>query len=961
MPSRGPSDREVSPDVRIAAARLEKLAGEHDTAENEAALGDAALALHDFDRAVGALARAVARRPDEAEYRSDLSAAYAARAAWRNQPGDWAKALNAAEEAIAIAPTLAPACFNRAVALEGLHLTARASEAWATCAAMDDSSGWAKEAARRAKLPEGRSRVAEPGEEFQTVREHIEDDLFLRWATAERDGRSPDARKTLDEASRLASSLAAQGGDGMAADEARLIERETADGHRAALANLAAGHVLFAQARHLFLRDRLEEAARAMSAASRHFERVGSPYGSWGRVYRAILARVNGEPDAALRLLADARADSVPPSYLDLAGRLAWTRAIALETSGRFDPSRRDLQRSIDLFHDGREIENESAVSSHLAELEWFMGNSDRAWTLEIEALTHVDALGRSTRQSIILFDASLFCDLEHLPRAAMYFENALVRLGDGAPKGPTDADVLLERARTRQTIGDVDGSRRDLQAAAAVAGALDPDLRTATMAHLHAAEAALLATAHPERAITHATEALAYLRHADVAGIAELLMVRASARRATGDLAGARQDLYAAVDAFEAERNRLDGYAERMRAFENERASYRQLVGLELSGRDTEPALTVSELGRTRGFAATGTWFTAIDPRTAYTTVPRDTAVIYMVQVSGQVHVWVLTHATLTSFSWPIAASDLAALTGRLRASIDAGATFSAIEPLAAAFTKSILEPALRLGGRPSTLVFVPDGPLANIPWAALPDDRGAPLLTAFTIVVAPSLSSFLSASARLRGFHPDDVMAIGDGHDPAASGLPWLPSADEEAADVRREYPSGVVLAGRDAQRARFFAHPYAVIHFAGHSVLDPAFPPFSRLLLAPSPGETGNQDVYGVDVIRHAFKRTGVVVLASCEAAAGRAIDGEGIVSLSTMFLRAGVPSVVASLWPVSDAAHPLFVAFHRELRRSGDPAAALRTVQQAFLSQHGMAAPVREWGGLVALGGMKPSGN
>ena len=54
-----------------------------------------------------------------------------------------------------------------------------------------------------------------------------------------------------------------------------------------------------------------------------------------------------------------------------------------------------------------------------------------------------------------------------------------------------------------------------------------------------------------------------------------------------------------------------------------------------------------------------------------------------------------------------------------------------------------------------------------------------------------------------------------------------------------------------------------------------------------------------------------RAGMAFLSGCESARGRASAGEGVLGLSSAFLVAGVPAVVATLWPVDDAATARFV--------------------------------------------------
>jgi tetratricopeptide (TPR) repeat protein len=148
-PKRGPGDRDVSPDVRIAAAKIEKLAASQDRPENQAALGVAYLAVGDVDKGVEALEGAGRRMPSNGRFQSDLAAAYIARAQSTGHEEDWRRALAAAERAIQLGPKQPEALFNRALALEGLHLDQQARDAWTAYRAVATSPQWEEEAAQK--------------------------------------------------------------------------------------------------------------------------------------------------------------------------------------------------------------------------------------------------------------------------------------------------------------------------------------------------------------------------------------------------------------------------------------------------------------------------------------------------------------------------------------------------------------------------------------------------------------------------------------------------------------------------------------------------------------------------------------------------------------------------------------------------------------------------------------------
>jgi Flp pilus assembly protein TadD len=138
----------VSPDVRIAAATLEKAVNERPTAQNLRALGAAHLIMGQFDTAIDALQSAVRQAPTDATVLSDLSAAYLVRGKNEGAPEDYARAASQADKATKANAVLPEALFNRALAFEALSLAREARESWEQYLRLDGRSAWADEARR---------------------------------------------------------------------------------------------------------------------------------------------------------------------------------------------------------------------------------------------------------------------------------------------------------------------------------------------------------------------------------------------------------------------------------------------------------------------------------------------------------------------------------------------------------------------------------------------------------------------------------------------------------------------------------------------------------------------------------------------------------------------------------------------------------------------------------------------
>lgn len=957
------AERRVSPDVVIAAATIEKYADADERPAVRAALGVAYLALGELDKAVTTLEEAAEVESTNLFFQNDLSVAYLARAATLDRAEDYVSGLAAANRAIALDPLRPEPHFNRALALAGLHMSAEAIDAWTSYRSMEPTGPWAEESAQRLEAVQARTRARSSlaaERDPQAVRERIEDRILGEWGSAVERGDRADADRLLAEAAHLSEQLAGSGGDAMARDEVRYIRRVEQAADRRVLNDLAAGHRLYAQARAHWLANRWSDAGATMSEAARHFRRTGSAYWQWSSVFQAILIQSRGEADAAIRQIKAMTLPLAERQYFHLRGRSAWVEGYLWAGRGRFDMARPLFVKAVEEFREAGERDYLAAAYMNLAESEWYLGDHESAWTSLAAAFAEVDGLAQSRR--IDHFDLAATMSLDK-DLAALEFRNAMVR---AARTPELQAQAYLRRARTLVRLARTDAAMADLDLAAkAQTASADSVWRDRIAPDIEIARADLFSEIDCGQTLQHSEAGLAALsRSAGTIRRGALLTIRAKCRESMGDMSGAKTDLLGAVQVFEDRRATIASAADRVQAFDLERATFRSLLSLQVVKLNDE-AGGFETAERARSGVLAETWRDERHDPPDHRHLPAGAAVVYYESLADRVLVWVLTRERRVSFTRPIGEAQLRRWVAQIRRAINRGAGLGELRPHSAAFFDTLVEPALELaqahaaGSSPSTVVFVPDGPLFGVPFAALPDVRGRPLLDRHIVAVAPSLETFLAASTRLANLRPMSVLAVGDAHDPATTGLPMLPRADDEAVAIGRLYPASTVLTGADATKRRFLTTPADVIHFAGHSVLNGRYPMFSRMLLAPEPVIDDSGWLLTSEITPARFGGTRVVVLATCEGAAGRTVEGEGAISLARAFFSAGVPAVVASLWPVDDDLQTLMTTVHRTLTSERDPARALRAGQRAILAERGPDTPVRVWGGFIMLGGLTPT--
>lgn len=241
-------------------------------------------------------------------------------------------------------------------------------------------------------------------------------------------------------------------------------------------------------------------------------------------------------------------------------------------------------------------------------------------------------------------------------------------------------------------------------------------------------------------------------------------------------------------------------------------------------------------------------------------------------------------------------------------------------------------------------TLVIVPDGPLHLVPFdalvSALPADGRDEAAARFLIddfAVVQSVSPHVDPTAWR--IEPRRIVAVV----PATPGRA-VPDSRAEVVGVRGAVNEAgfSVLEGDAAtpEAVLAVAASGAILHFVAHARAVESDPGSSWIALAS--GDSGRRaGLLEARNIARARVRSPLVVLSACETAGGRALDGEGVLSLSRSFLRAGATATLATLWSIGPLAADFPPAFYAALGRGAPAPAAMRAAKLA-LRQRGVSA-------------------
>ncbi|MBI3927581.1 MAG: CHAT domain-containing protein [Armatimonadetes bacterium] len=267
-------------------------------------------------------------------------------------------------------------------------------------------------------------------------------------------------------------------------------------------------------------------------------------------------------------------------------------------------------------------------------------------------------------------------------------------------------------------------------------------------------------------------------------------------------------------------------------------------------------------------------------------------------------------------------------AIVGRARGAAESN---QGLEQASYALNKVLVEPLEEdLKGK-EVLAVVPTGSLLYIPFSALarPGPGGKPeyLLERFQTVALVKSSDLDLLDDPVAGRADGPVIAFGN-----PDGT--LASARLEVQAIQSLFPGAVVYLESQATKeavGSVASKDVSYLHFATHGVLDTRDPRGTHLVMAG--GEKGRltvNEIAGLEL----GKDLRLVTLSACQTALGeREPRSELLQSMADAFGYAGSPSVVASLWKVSDdSTRELMEEFYRQLKAGQSRSRAL---QQASL--------------------------
>lgn len=459
------------------------------------------------------------------------------------------------------------------------------------------------------------------------------------------------------------------------------------------------------------------------------------------------------------------------------------------------------------------------------------------------------------------------------------------------------------------------------------------------------------------------------------------------------GDDAAAESALKEVIDLYEQQRQNIHDESSRNSFFDNEQSVYDVAIEYAYFKRqDPRRAFDFSEMSRARSLldAVRLPLQKSLEEKLTGVRLPRSTKPLDLGQIQSRLpdKTRLLQYSVLDKrlIIWVVSGSDVKSLAVEIgRETLDdkvsgylrslAGELYAARgddhRARSSELYDLLIKPVENLldKDKDTEICIVPDKTLNQLPFASLLSPRsGKYLIEDHALLMSPSANMFIISSDRARrkeGVQTERLLSVGNPRFDGAAfrDLKDLPWAATQASEIKGFYEDSTSLLERDAreQDVRREIQKSDVLHFATHYIADERSPMLSLLPLAAERRSASKENdgvLQTFEFYKMNLSRPRLVVLSACQTGIEQNYKGEGAVGLARTFEAAGIPLVVASLWPVeSYPTKELMVAFHR--RRKSDRQSTAQALRQAQLDMIKSGSPEfrkpYHWAAYTLVGG------
>lgn len=903
-----PGDAPHEPTRRVESERLRPIitdiqradAWSGRTAHSLQLRARAALLAGDPDRAIGhyELAKSLAGTPGDLDL--ELGIAYALRAKSEQRALDYEHALEyvlAADRQSRSPETL----FDSALLFEEIPLPNQAVDRWREVVGAERQPTWKNEAIRRLaaaelKLTARDQRIRDLTGSPESYLDHassasesleiVLDTALSQWLPSL--SQSAVARRAVE---RLAGDLQTARHDVWLAELLRGERNRNISGPLRALsdawqANSNGNHI---------------QAAENADVAERGFRALGNPAGAMrARLEKVYSLHRRAESEACLTAVEGLRKDAERRGFVWISGQ-AWLEEISCLTQTRRAEVIRMREEAFQWMRDSGYPGLTLRAESFLTESYVSFGSRLSIWNRGVDGVrTYWASALPPLRGYSFYFTMASSARSAGDHNAAVALLRESTRTLSAASYRKLLGVLLADLSAWEVEAGLERSAARTLEEVARLFATLNPQetLEYRREAEIVRAEAET-ASGHPRDALTRLQQLTGTIQQPDrelgIAARRRLLPALGNAFLGVGDVEQASRNYTSALEDGRRSMEKVANRAQRENAQREMESAWRGLAAADLRRGRQAAALDLWQAFRGGGATADS----PVHP-------PAGVVLLAYAPLPGGISGWIADQGGVQQ-RWLDAAQLQPAAERFARLAADRESPLDAVNSAARQLYRILITPFeahLPAGG---VLVIDADGPvLGRVPWAALQDQRGRPLLERFALAQTVGWAR-VSGELSRPAVNLSNVLIMAEPTLGAEIANQYAPLMEQrrEAFRLGKRLQTAV-LPGRKATLDAFvrLAPLSTMVYFAGHGV---SYGGFGALLLASAdPDKIPLAMLTADEIARLNLRRLELVVLAACSAGAG---EQTGIVNLDSLvrsFLEAGASRVIAAGWNVNSGA-------------------------------------------------------
>lgn len=978
------------------------------------------LLKREFDKAIAEFDEALKTAPNNAQLHSDLGAALLEKGKLQRAEDTsgrsetiLARSHDHLNQALKLNDSLLDARFNRALLYEAMGLKPQAFADWEKYVSRDLNSQWTIEAkthiedirkqsdiaaARESDLFHEFVKAQEAGADDQMWRvftkshlrngNYITNALIDKYLDAASAGRQDETHKWSQALFRLGQLSITRSGDSYTADMSRAYSNAT--GNRLAQFQKARGLMKLGYSQHNQSKNR--EAIQSYEQAKTLFEQLGDHSDALLAQFLIAFCTWQGDDtESALPILTHLESQCAARNYKWLSAMTQNGLANVRERLAQYSQAVANSWTSHKL---SREISDDNGAlrALHmLANLYRRLGNDRQSLHFAQQGLDLGSSISADNSQMIGFYNTTAlsFSALGH-HLVALEFEKQAVALANKMGNPLMQSRYHVQMGLIQGMLNNNDQAIADIRSGIEIARKLGEEKLGREMVAF-----GQLFLARAYRNTNSFDEALSALSEVETFGADkkerwlrhETQKEQLLTRIAKGEIEGAKQALSVVLDSYEQQRETIIEESNRNTFFDKEQGIYDVAIDFATTRLgDARQAFNYSESSRARSRLDTfeASWNVQDNgrgPDLQFAKVVKPLALdqlkeklpgrIQLVQfalLEDKVVIWYVANNRFESKTVNIGSDQVMAKVDQLLNLVSHPPT-DQHQPILQPATELydlLIQPVSEWLDRGKQLCIVPDKALNLLPFGVLFSSATQRYLVEdFALIYAASTNTFVRdtiLAVERNQNSRETLLGIGN---PTFDrrvfpNLDDLPSAEKEVSNIKEFYNAPTVLTEREPTKTKVQTamRNADVLHLATHYISDSNSPLLSKLVLAGGKHESETM-LYAHEIYRLKPLKSRLAILAGCQTGVEGYFNSEGAMGLARPFKAAGVPVVVATLWPVdSDATTDLMINFHRLRRREHHASAeALRLAQVQMLKFHPNPAYHHPyyWASFVQTGG------